>query len=213
MTPDQSHIEKRLTCANRVLRRYASVTNPLDALKDVVTFILKCYTPVWFKIKNTKHFMDGPIHVHKVIVASRYLPDNQKQVVFTVIEMNSFFANPENLLMVVVFDERRHVRELGPRRVLKARQSVLSFKNIRNLITRALNFEASDDTKITDWSTTKLSSPPLLQKVIKEVINSFIKSGDTPDLDIKKFLYLTQSVEQCMKLLSEALLKVCGPQS
>ncbi|GBN79807.1 hypothetical protein AVEN_243362-1 [Araneus ventricosus] len=157
--------------------------------------------------------MDGLIHAHKVIDASRYLPDEQKPIVFAVIERNSFFAHPENLLMFRVFGERRHVRELRLRRVLKARQSILSFKNIRNLITRALNFEASDDTKINDWSTTKLSSPPLLQKITKEVFNSFIKSGDTPDLDIKKFLYHTQAVDQCMKLLSEALLKVCGPQS
>ncbi|GBN34110.1 hypothetical protein AVEN_112294-1 [Araneus ventricosus] len=152
--------------------------------------------------------MDGPFHVHKVIDASRYLPDIQKQVVSTVIEMNSFFAHTENLLVVTVLDERRHVRELGQRRVLKARQSVLRGKNIRKFITRALNFEASDDRKKTDWSTTKLFSPPLLQKVSKEVINSFVKSGDTPDLGIKMSLYHTQAVEQCMKLLSKALLKV-----
>ncbi|GBO21636.1 hypothetical protein AVEN_123534-1 [Araneus ventricosus] len=125
--------------------------------------------------------MDGPIHVHEVTDAPRYLTDNQKQVVFAVIERNSFFPNPENLLVVTGFGERRHVRELGPRRVLKARQSVLRGKNIRNFITRALHFEVSDDTKIADCSTTKLSSPSLLE----EVINSFIKSGDTPDLDIK----------------------------
>lgn len=36
-------------------------------------------------------------------------------------ERNSYFAHPENLIVAMVIGERLHVRELGLRRVRKAR--------------------------------------------------------------------------------------------
>ena len=59
----------------------------------------------------------------------------------------------------------------------------------------------------------KLSSPPLLWRVTNEEIHFFVQSGDIPDWDVKKFPCHTQAVEMCVKLVTEATLKVCGPQS
>lgn len=41
-----------LTTANRVLRLYISTPLPSDELKELVTFILKSYMPLWFQIKK-----------------------------------------------------------------------------------------------------------------------------------------------------------------
>lgn len=202
-----------LTCANRVLRLYVSVANPSDALISIVTFILKSYMPVWFKTKRDNNISDGPIHVYQAIETSRYLSDELKAVIFPVIERNSFYAHPENLLIAMIFDERRHIRELGLRRVLKARQSVSIGKGVRNFHTPLLNFDALDYTEMIDWNATKISSPPLLRGVSNEEIKSFIQSGEVPDWDIKNFPCHTQAVERCVKLVTEASLKVCGPQS
>lgn len=202
-----------LTCANRILRLYVAVENPSYALIDIVTYILKSYMPVWFEIKCSKYITNGPIHLYRAIETSRYLPGDLKKVVFSVIERNSFFAHPENLLMAMVFDDRKHIRELGLRRVLKARQTVPKGKGIRNFITPTLNFDAVDYTQLIDWNVEKISSPPLLRRVTNEEIHSFIQSGDIPDWDVKKFPCHTQAVERCVKLVTEASLKVCGPQS
>lgn len=151
--------------------------------------------------------------MYRIIETARYLSDELKAVVFPVIERNSFYAHPENILIAMIFDERRHIRELGLRRVLKARQSASTGKGIRNFHTPSLKFDALDYTDMMDWSTTKISSPPLLRGISNEEIESFIKSGEIPDWDIKEFPCHTQAVERCVKLVTEASLKVCGPQS
>lgn len=84
-----------LTAANRVLRLYASVITPSDEHKLLVSFILKSYMPVWFNIKKSKYFTDGPKHVFQAIETSRFLPENLLEVVDPVIERNSFFAHPK----------------------------------------------------------------------------------------------------------------------
>lgn len=94
-----------LTCANRILRLYVSVMNPSNALITIVTFILKSYMPMWFKIKCDNRISNGPIHVYWAIETSRYLSDELKAVVFPVIERNSFYAHPENILIAMLFDE------------------------------------------------------------------------------------------------------------
>ena len=113
---------KWLTVANRVLRLYISWPNPSENLKQIVIFILKSYMPVWFNIKKSKLFTDGPKHVFLAIQTSRYLSDDLLQVVNPVIGHNAFFAHPEHLLLAMIIDDREHIRELGYR-ILKARQS------------------------------------------------------------------------------------------
>ena len=111
--------------------------------------------------------------------------------------------------MAMVFDKRRHIRELGLKRVLKSRQTVSRGKCIRNFVTPTLNFDA----ELIDWNVAKLSSPPLLRRVTNEKIHSFVQSGDIPDWDVKKCPFHSQAVERCVKLVTEASLKVCDSQS
>ncbi|GBL73401.1 hypothetical protein AVEN_159413-1 [Araneus ventricosus] len=49
-----------LLAANRVLRLYISSSDPYGNLKEIVGFILKSYVPVWFALKKSKYFTDGP---------------------------------------------------------------------------------------------------------------------------------------------------------
>lgn len=202
-----------LTCANRILRLYVSDVNPSNALISIVTFILKSYMPVWFKIKFDYQISNGPIHVYRAIETSRYLTNELKAVVFPVIERNAFYAHPENILIAMLFDERRHIRELGLRRVLKARQSASKGKGIRSFHTPSLKFDALDYTEMIDWMSTKILSPPFLRGISNEEIESFIQSGEFPDWDIREFPCHTQAVERCVKLVTESSLKVCWPQS
>lgn len=148
-----------LTTANRVLRLYISLINPSESLKQIVVFILKSYMPVWFNIKQSKYFTEGPKHVFLAIKTSRYLSDDLLQVINPVIERNAFFAHPENVLLAMIADDRKPIRELGYRRIVKARQSASKGKTIRNFVPPKINFKATDYTEIIDWNKCTLYPP------------------------------------------------------
>ncbi|KAL4718111.1 hypothetical protein ACJJTC_005692 [Scirpophaga incertulas] len=112
-----------LTRANRLLRLYVATENPTSALVTLTTFIVKVYAPSWFAIKSKPSCKDGSRHLFNIIYSSRYLPDDLKGIVDTVIQRNAYFAHAENVLLAMITDERKHIRELAARRILKARSS------------------------------------------------------------------------------------------
>lgn len=200
-----------LTTANRVLRLYISIENPTDEHKILASFILKSYMPVWFQIKTSKYFTNGPEHVFEVIKSSRFLPENLLKVIDPVIERNAFFAHPENLLLSMIVDKRDHVRELGYRRIIKARNVASKRKSIRSFQTPKINFQAKDHIEMIHWGTTTLSPPPLLRRVTDQEIWSKVKSsGTAAEWNFNKFPCHTQAVERCVKLVTEASQKVVG---
>ncbi|GBL77181.1 hypothetical protein AVEN_201605-1 [Araneus ventricosus] len=56
-----------LTTANRTLRLYLSEESPTPELQEIVVFILKSYMPIWFSIKTSKYFTEGPKLVNKSV--------------------------------------------------------------------------------------------------------------------------------------------------
>ncbi|GBO43126.1 hypothetical protein AVEN_51778-1 [Araneus ventricosus] len=201
------------TAANRVLRLYISSSNPSGNLKEIVGFILKSYMPVWFAIKKSKYFTDGPKHVFQVIQTSRYLSDELLQVVNPVIQRNAFFAHTENVLLAMLVDEREHIRELGYKKILKARQIAPKKKTVRNFLPPKINFQASDYIEITNWNSCVEYSPPMLRDLSEDDIESLINSDTMPIREIQKFPCHTQAVERCIKLVTEASNKVCGREA
>lgn len=85
----------------------------------------------------------------------------------------------------MVFDKKRRIKELGIRRVLKARLKVSNGKGIRNFITPTLNFDAAHYTELIHWNVVKLSSSPLLRRVANKEIHSIVQSDNTSDWDVK----------------------------
>ncbi|GBM84078.1 hypothetical protein AVEN_78333-1 [Araneus ventricosus] len=113
--------------ANRVFGLYISSSDPSGNLKEIVGFILKSYMPVWFAIKKSKYFTDGLKHVFQAIQTSWYLSDELLQVVDPVIQRNAFFEHTSHSLFAnrtMLVNEREHIRKIGYRRILKARQIV-----------------------------------------------------------------------------------------
>lgn len=192
---------------------YISSSDPPGSLKEIVVFILKSYMPVWFAIKKSKYFTDGPKHVFHVIQTSRYLSDDLREVVDAVIQRNAFFAHPENVLLAMIVDEREHIRELGYRRILKARKTVPKKKTIRNFVLPTINFEASDYTEIVNWTSCVVYPPPILRDLSEDDIKSLINSDNTIIPEIQKFPCHTQAVERCVKLVTEASNKVFGHEA
>ncbi|GBM92903.1 hypothetical protein AVEN_189143-1 [Araneus ventricosus] len=170
--------------------------------------------PVWFAIKKSKYFTDGPKHVFQAIQTSRYLSNELIQVVDpVVIQLNAFFAHTENVLLGMLFDERELIRELGYRRILKARQIFPKKKTVRYFVPPKINFQASDYFEIINWNSCVVYPPPVLQDLNEDDIKSLINSDTTPIREIETFPCHTQSVERCIKLVTEASNKVCGHEA
>jgi hypothetical protein len=132
-----------LTSANRIHRLYVGLDAPSNNIKTLVTFIIRVYAPTWFAIKTQPSCKDGAKHLHGMMVRTRYLSSSLKKVVDPVIRRNGFCGHPENVLLAMITDERPHLRELGLRRIMKARSHV-SANKIRRFRVPPLNLDATE---------------------------------------------------------------------
>ncbi|GBM96812.1 hypothetical protein AVEN_261922-1 [Araneus ventricosus] len=106
----------------------------------------------------------------------------------------------------MLVNEREHNRELGYRRILKARQTVPKKKTVRYFVPQKINFQASDYIEIINWNYCVVYPPPMLRDLSEDDIKSLINSDTTP-------FRPTQTVERCFKLVTEASNKVCGHEA
>lgn len=113
----------------------------------------------------------------------------------------------------MVFDERKHIRKLGLKHIIKIRQSSSTEKIVCTFLPPTVNFAATDYSEMIDWNSCKLSPPPLLRNVSTDFIDVLVKFGAIPDWDVRHFPCHTQAVERCVKLVTEASIKVCDAKS
>lgn len=142
---------------------------------------------------------------------SRYLSKELRDVIDPVLQRNGYFGHPENLLLTMIADERQYIRELGLRRILKARaekQPVL-----REFVVPKLNLDANEYFELINWQDTEITEPPLTADVPEADIRSFVKSGGQSTIEFERFPCHTQAVERCVKIVTEASLAVCGEVS
>lgn len=205
-----------LTLANRILRLYVATENPTENLKTLAEYIVKVYAPVWFNIKLKPSCTYGSKHLFKLISYSRYLSDDFKNVLDPVIQRNGYFAAAENLLLSMLCDERKNVRELGLRRVLKARTE--SRGGVRKFKVPKINFDAKDYIDMISWAENDVTEPPLVKHVSIDSLKDFIRktseaqpnSKVDPLIDFPRLPCHTQAVERAVKLVTESAQNVCG---
>lgn len=113
---------------------------------------------------------------------------------------------------------KENTRELGLRRVIKARQTNPDEQTVRVFNAPTINIEAKDYIEIIDWllCKCKLTSTHTLRKITDDEIKQTFNMAQcaVPNWGIvKRFPRHTQSVERCVKLVTEAAMKVCEAQS
>lgn len=77
---------------------------------------------MWFSIKTMSICFDGRKHVFTMVQRCGYLNESLKKIVLPVIQRNAFYAHPENLLISMLADESKVLRELAYRRIMKVRE-------------------------------------------------------------------------------------------
>jgi hypothetical protein len=186
---------------------YVSDKKPSKNLKTLVTFIIRVYAPMWFGIKAQPSCKYGARHVHQILVKSRYLSPKLKKIVEPVIHRNAYFAHPENLLLAMMTDHRPHIRELGLRRVMKARAEAHPNGQIRRFkVPAKLNFNAVEYFDMIDWAVCPISEPPVIKARTDAELRDLITTEVTPTVIFPKFPCHTQAVERHVKLVSESCL-------
>lgn len=201
-----------LTTANRILRLYVGLDTPSNNIKTLVTFIIRVYAPTWFAIKTQPSCKDGAKHLHGMMVRTRYLSSSLKKVIDPVIQRNGFYGHPENVLLAMITDERPHIRELGLRRIMKARSHV-SANKIRRFQVPPLNLNATEYHDMVDWQTLTVTEPPVMMDMTNNELKDMISAQISPSVIFPRFPCHTQAVERCVKLVTEASAAVCGETS
>lgn len=196
-----------LTRANRILRLYISTENPQPNLVTLATFVVKSYAPVWFAIKTHSSCKDGSKHLWKLANSTRYLSDELLAIVDPVLIRNSYFAHPENLLLSMITDSRKHIRELAARRILKARQ-VNKNSVSRMFEVPKVNLNALSYIDLIDWQQ-NIYEPPILINISDEQLQDLIENGEDAVLEFMRLPCHTQAVERSVKVVTEAALSVC----
>ncbi len=123
-------------------------------------------------------------HVFKTIELTRTLNDEVKDIVNTVIQRNTFFANPENILASMIHDDRNAIRELAWRQIKKARQTNKE-KVVRHFRVHIIQCEATDYSDLINWQKCNVTEPPVTRHLTENEIDEFIENKCT--LPFEKF--------------------------
>ena len=163
-----------LTIGNRILSKYIGSENPIFESVTLATFVIRVYASMRFCIKGHSSCDNGARHLFSKILRSRYLPKNLLTVIDPVIQQNGYFGHSENLLLSMLTDVRPNIRELGLRRILKARKNKLPSARVFKV--PSLNLSAKDYIDLIDWHVTgTINEPPLTFGICEEELLQFIK--------------------------------------
>lgn len=190
-----------LTTANRILRLYVATEKPSYDLNILTEYVIKVYATTWFLIKYKSACKYGPQHLFHLSQASRYLPTKFRDIVDKVIQRNAFFAHSENILIAILGDDRKYVRELALRRILKCRASKTDHQ-LRDFKVPDLKFDAADYTELINWQS-DVTEPPLTKTIPEAELRQMI--GNIPNtIEILNFPCHTQAVERHIQLVTDA---------
>ncbi|GBM20948.1 hypothetical protein AVEN_253740-1 [Araneus ventricosus] len=92
-----------------------------------------------------------------------------------------FMSHPEYLLLSMLAEERRHIRELGVRRIIKERGSSSTVERRRFVIPK-LNFKANQYIDMIDWLKCDVTEPLITADLTVEELKSIAENGSTKDL-------------------------------
>lgn len=127
-----------------ILRLYVATEKPSEELMILTQYIVQVYALSCFNIKTRSSCMDGQKHIFTIIGESRYLSNKLQSIVYPVIERNVYFFHPENILLAMLADDRKYVRELGLRRILKCRTQTKNSQAKRPFEVPTIYLEAED---------------------------------------------------------------------
>lgn len=170
-----------ITRASRLLRVYVATDNPSDNLKVLARYIIKVYVPMYFNVKYFNSAVYGSALLGKFIQWTQYLPDNLRNIVNRVIQNNSYFAHSENVLLSMLFDDRKDIRKLALQKILKCRDECET-SGLRVYVKPTINFDCTDYVHMINLDDQNvLSEPPFTRSIPYEHLLQYLEDIDDED--------------------------------
>ncbi|GBN53744.1 hypothetical protein AVEN_269472-1 [Araneus ventricosus] len=116
------------------------------------------------------------------------------------------------MFLAKLTDERCHIRTLGDRRIIKAREIGPDGNSIRRFVISVVNFGATDYVDLIDWQACNVTQPPVLRQISFDELLEMIQDDVPMDgWDFIKLNLHKQAVERIVKFFIEACRKRIGP--
>ena len=187
------HNARWITTASNLLVLYMQEEDPTDQLVLLVKFILQCYTPSLVNIKQTPHCTNGTRHIWNILQLAKSLLEEDHPEVFSVVvdclENNAYNFHPEQVVLSMITDTDKNIRDEGGQLIEKFRgqdkerkeeasglKKIRTFKKPKNINLDAKHY--SDVVDFGDFDKFDVCSPPILRDYsIEEIKNRNFKDG------------------------------------
>ena len=201
-----------LTLAIRLMQLYTRTQNPSPGLVQVVKFIMQVYTVVWFSIKAESKFTYGPIHLFKQMTVIKSQSLDTQAVVKATVQRNAYFAHTSTMLCSMLESADMRVRVKAVQLIKQARLKppkqprIKALQGIRKYVIPPLQWQAKKWSDIVDWKSQSVHECSILSSLESKDLDNAI----TTPLSFPSYPLHSQSVERCVKLVSESAIKVVG---
>ncbi|CAH0383699.1 unnamed protein product [Bemisia tabaci] len=114
----------------------------------------------------------------------------------------------KNILLAMLNDALQDVKQLAVQKIMNARRTKSS--TVRKFKVPLLNFNAETYSEMIFWNEVTVTQPPILQYFSEEDLENLAREKDLQNYSFYKYPCHTQSVERCVKIVTEASALVCG---
>lgn len=162
---------------------------------------MQVYAPFWLAVKLEPLAIKGSRHVFKMIQWIRQLPIDVKSVVQKSIQINGYFCHPENILLSMITDADKTIRNDAFKKILRARSAGGDeLRHFEKPSFDAINFECTRYQDMIDWKKVKITEPPVLQFYSNDYLKGFIDSQQIIDIpgDQKLKLHVLLLLQLCL---------------
>ena len=123
------------TTWSRICRLYVATATPSYQLLRLTHIIVTFSAPMWFHIKCNPKAIQGSLNTFKTIQLLRHLNPEEKAIAKPVINRNSYFAHPDQILLSMITDDDKSIRNKAVKLISMHRSKPLDTNSGTELFT------------------------------------------------------------------------------
>ena len=144
--------------------------------------------PVWFTVRQNSCCSSGAHNLFRSTELLRRLPPNIHAIVRPVLQKNSCWGHPEQMLLSMVSDDCRETRETAVRLIRAAR--LQETEDVRPFNLPEVNFAAEEYKELIDWSSV------VVTQLLRDVSDDALQEIITTPAALAPYPVHTQAVER-----------------
>ena len=192
---------------------YTRTHKPIQKLVKLSNYIFRVYSPTWFRLKGSSGLAEAPEIVYELIHKLEDLNDPDiSRIVKKNIQNNTYALLPENFIYSLVSNGDYQVRDIGLKAIQRIRSESRTFYMQPVKKIPPINFTSACWTELISLDNVSILREPL---VTTDITDFEIQShqDDKTKPKMPNLPLHSQSVEQAVKLVTEASLNFYGEES